>query len=153
MVLHVAVDVKRLFELGKKYPWPRPERCLVCKSSRLWGHGYVQRYFEGFTLPLWVHRLRCNDCHTVYTLRPDRFYRRFRYPVPTIILSLMTKIGRGFWLSFVPRQNQQYWLQGLAAQNLRFGGQPVPNLYLVKKMIASGLIPATHSFDCERLRL
>lgn len=153
LVLHVAVDVKRLFELGKKYPWPRPKRCLFCQSSRLWGHGYVQRYFEGFIRPLWVHRLRCGDCHTVYTLRPDLFYRRFRYPVRTILWSLMTKIGKGFWLSCIPRQNQQYWFQGLTLQNIRFGSQPVPDLDMAKKMIDSGVIPATHSFFCERLRL
>ena len=102
LVLHVAVDVQRLVELGKKYPWPRPERCLSCKSSRVWGHGYVQRYFEGFVRPLWIRRLRCPDCRTVYTLRPDLFYRGFRYSVRTILSSLTTKITDGFWLPSLP---------------------------------------------------
>jgi len=98
VVLHVAVDVQRLVELGKKYPWPRPTRCLSCRSSRVWGHGFVQRYFEGFVHPLWVRRLRCPDCHTVYTLRPDLFYRGFRYSVRTILSSLTSKISNCCWL-------------------------------------------------------
>jgi len=43
LILHVRVDEKRLRENGKLYPWPR--RCPRC-GGRLWGHGYVPRYFE-----------------------------------------------------------------------------------------------------------
>jgi hypothetical protein len=101
VILHVSVDVKKLCALGKSYPWPRPKRCFSCQSSRIWGHGYVLRYFEGFMQPLWVRRYRCPDCRTVYTLRPDLFPGGFPYSLWTILCSLMTKI---FLHSFIPSQ-------------------------------------------------
>lgn len=152
MVLHVAVDVQRLAELGKRYPWPRPKRCISCKSSRVWGHGYVLRYFEGFTHPLWIRRLRCPDCGTVYTLRPDLFYQRFRYSLAVVLASLMAKITDGFWLPSLPRQNQQYWYRGLRLQAVRFDNGPLTD-GLLEKIISSGFIPASHSFNCAMLRL
>ena len=153
MVLHVAVDVQKLVELGKKYPWPRPARCLSCTSSRLWGHGYVRRYFEGFVYPLWIRRLRCPDCRTVYTLRPDLFYRGFRYSVRTILSSLMTKITDNWWLPSLPRQNQQYWYKGLKLQSARFKSILSPDMETLKEIVNTGCVPASHSFNCAMLRL
>ena len=153
VVLHVAVDVQRLVELGKKYPWPKPKRCLACSSWRVWGHGYVLRYFEGFLLPLWIKRLRCPDCGVFYTLRPDLFYWRFRYSVRTILSSLTTKITDGFWLPSLPRQNQQYWYRGLRLQSLRTRNIVFPDMTALKEIISSGLVPVSHSFNCAMLRL
>jgi hypothetical protein len=153
VVLHVTVDVKRLSELGKKYPWPRPKRCLSCKSPRIWGHGYVQRYFEGFTHPLWIKRLRCPDCHTVYTLRPDLFYRGFQYSLITILCSLLAKITDHRWLSCIPRQNQQYWYKGLRLQTFRLRSVPSPDRDTMEEIISLGFIPSSHSLDCAILRL
>jgi hypothetical protein len=153
LVLHVAVDVQSLVELGKRYPWPRPSRCLSCSSSRLWGHGYVLRYFEGFVRPLWIRRLRCPDCHTVYTLRPDLFPRRFRYSLVTILSSLMSRITDHRWLPVLPRQNQQYWFTGLRTQSMRVKNILSPDTVTLNEIILSGFIPASHSFDCAMLRL
>ena len=128
-------------------------RCLSCGSSRIWGHGYVRRYFEGFLGPLWIRRLRCPDCRTVYTLRPDLFYRGFRYSLSTILSSLMTRITDHRWLSFLPRQNQQYWYKGLRFQCLRLRNVLPPDRDAVKEIIARGLIPVSHALDCAMLRL
>jgi hypothetical protein len=152
LVLQVAVDVQRLVELGKTYPWPKLTRCLSCNSSRIWGHGYVARYFEGFLLPAWVRRLRCPDCGTVYTLRPDVFYQRFRYPVRTILSSLHSKITGLCWLPSIPRQNQQYWLSGLKLQIMRLQNVLQLSVDILKDVILSGLIPSSHSFNCAILR-
>ncbi len=103
--------------------------------------------------PLWVRRLRCPDCGTVYTLRPDLFYRRFRSSVRTILSSLMTKIAGGFWLPELPRQNQQYWYKGLRLQVLRARSIVSPDLTALKEVISSGFVPASHSFECAMLRL
>jgi hypothetical protein len=111
LVLHFPVDVKQLSEAGKAYDWPRPLRCPGCGSSRLWGHGYAGRYFEGFCLPLWVKRYRCPECRAVHTLRPDAFLRALRYPAELIVSALRGKIaGRG-WLRSLSRQAQQSWLR------------------------------------------
>jgi hypothetical protein len=153
VVLQVAVNVKRLFALGKDYPWPRPKRCLSCHSSRIWGHGYVQRYFEGYTQPLWVKRLRCPDCHTVYTLRPDLFYRGFRYSLRTILSSLMKRVTGHGWLLWIPRQNQQYWYRGLLLQAQRLRNVLRPDMHTVREIISRGLVPVSHALDCAVLRL
>ena len=103
--------------------------------------------------PLWIRRLRCPDCGTVYTLRPDLFYRGFRYSVRTILSSLTTKITDGFWLPSLPRQNQQYWYRGLRLQALRTRNIIFPDMTALKEIISSGLIPVSHSFECAMLRL
>ena len=153
MVLPVAVDVKSLVELGKNYPWPKLLRCLSCSSSRVWGHGYVRRYFEGYLAPLWVKRLRCPDCHTVYTLRPDHFYPRFRYSLWTIFTSLMTKVVHHRFMPCLPRQNQQYWFKGLLFQAQRLRNIPSPDAATILEIISRGFIPASHALDCATLRL
>jgi len=153
LVLQVAINVKRLFELGKEYPWPRPERCLSCNSLRVWGHGYVQRYFDDYLQALWVKRLRCPDCRTVYTLRPDLFYRGFRYSFQTILSSLAKRMEHQCWLSYVPRQNQQYWYKGLLLQAQRFRTVLRPTMHTVREIISRGFIPVSHALDCAILRL
>ena len=153
MVLPVAVDVKSLGELGTKYPWPKLLRCRSCSSSRVWGHGYVLRYFEGYIEPLWVKRLRCPDCHTVYTLRPDCFYPRFRYSILIILSSLVTRIAYCRFMPCLPRQNQQYWYRGLLLQAQRLRRVRCPDMHTIKEIIASGFIPASHALDCATLRL
>ncbi len=153
MVLPVAVDVKSLVELGKKYPWPKLLRCFSCSSSRVWGHGYVRRYFEGYIQPLWVKRLRCPDCHTVYTLRPDRFYPRFRYSIWTILSSLVTRVAYDHFMPCLPRQNQQYWYGGLLLQAQRLRTMLSPDLASIQEIISRGFVPASHALDCATLRL
>ena len=93
------------------------------------------------------------DCRTVYTLRPDLFYRGFRYSVRTILSSLMAKITDGWWLPSLPRQNQQYWYKGLKLQATRFKNIVSPDTATVNEIILSGFIPASHSFNCAMLRL
>jgi hypothetical protein len=151
LVLHVAVNVQRLVELGKIYPWPRPKRCLSCGSGRVWGHGYAQRYFEGYVYPLWVKRFRCPDCSCVYTMRPDLFYRRFRHPSATILASLVTRLREHRWLSCLPRQNQQYWYSGFRLQVIRFSN--VPDTAVLDTVLSYGLVPVSHSLDCALMRM
>jgi hypothetical protein len=111
------------------------------------------RYFEGFICPLWVKRLRCPDCRTVYTLRPDLFCRRFRYSVRTILSSLTSRIADACWLPSLPRQNQQYWYGGLRFQAQRLRSIPFPDQDTLKAIILSGFVPSSHSLDCAMLRL
>ena len=113
----------------------------------------MQRYFEGFLLPLWVKRLRCPDCGVVYTLRPDLSYRGFRHYILTILFSLMTRMGDGRWLPSIPRQNQQYWFKGLRIQAQRLRNTLSLDMNVVKEIVSSGFIPASHSLNCAMLRL
>jgi hypothetical protein len=153
VVLHVAVDVKRLLELGKDYPWPRPTRCLSCSSGRVWGHGYVHRYFEEFVEPLWVKRFRCPECSAVYTLRPDLFFRGFRYSLVTIALSLVKKITEGRFLSCLCRQIQQYWYKGFIFQSSRERNVLIPDMGTLKATLLLPIVPVSRSVKCAYLRL
>jgi hypothetical protein len=154
LVLHVTVDVKGLFRLGTLYPWPRPSRCRLCGSRRIWGHGYVPRYFEGFILPLWIRRLRCPDCGTVYTLRPDGFVRGFRYSLATIVLSLAETItGKGPVPPRASRQARQYWLRALRFQASRTGNVPYPDMETLNALLARDIVPFTRSVHRAILRL
>lgn len=154
MVLHVAVNVKELFTLGRLYPWPRPDKCRLCSSKRIWGHGYVPRYFEGFIHPLWIRRLRCPDCGTVYTLRPDTFVRGFRYSLATIILSITAKItGKTPLIPPPSRQARQYWLKSLTFQASRTANCLNPDVAILCTLLSRDLIPFTRSIHCAILRL
>jgi hypothetical protein len=153
VVLHVSVDVKRLFELGKGYPWPRPKHCLSCSSRRIWGHGYVRRYFENFVEPLWVKRFRCPECGTVYTLRPDLFFKGFRYSLITIILSLIHKITDHRFLSSISRQMQQYWYRGFIFQSSRHRNVPSPDMDTLREIFSLPIVPVSRSLKCAYLRL
>lgn len=120
LILHLPVDVKRLWELGKGYPWPSVGRCPVCGGKRLWGHGYAGRYFEGFADFLWVKRYRCPECSAVHTSRPSDFLRGIRHCAGVVVSSLVSRLKTGFWLSSVVRQVQQYWYRSLRFFAFRF---------------------------------
>jgi hypothetical protein len=112
LILYFDIDVKLLEQMGEGYPWPRPPWCPRCRSPRLWGHGYVGRFFDGFEKALLLKRYRCPDCGAVHTLRPQFHDRRFQVIWFTIFLSLLKKITHGRWLVGISRQRQQYWWRG-----------------------------------------
>ncbi len=157
MVLHLAVDFKRLQEQGKEYRWPRPERCLECGRRRPWGHGYVGRCFDGCGEPLWMKRYRCPDCGTVYTLRPDSHYRGFWAPWRVILVALLGKLKGGRWIARVSRQRQQYWRQGLRRQLLLEGVTAVSRpgqvaASALKALVVRLIIVSTHSVSYRQIR-
>jgi len=153
LILHFAVDVKRLVEEGKDFCWRRPEQCPACQSRRLWGHGYVRRYFECCSGGVWIKRYRCPDCRSVHTLRPEGFYKGFYYSVLTILLSLFNRILHNRWLKCLSRQVQQYWWRGLRRQASRVHNVKVPDSHTLRQLLRKDIIPVTHSFQCEILRL
>jgi hypothetical protein len=152
LILHFAVDVKRLVLEGKQYPWLSPQRCPSCAGLRLWGHGYVLRYFEGLTYGLWMKRFRCPDCRAVHTCRPVGFYRGFSYSIDTILLSLLEKIHHGRWLRCLSRQSQQYWWRGFRVQASRLRNVINPGLFCLGALIRAGYIPSTHCVQRKILR-
>jgi transposase-like protein len=109
LILYFAVDVKRLYELGKGYPWQKPARCPVCRSDRLWGHGFVRRYFEPFEQPVWIKRYRCPDCGAVHTMRPDTYLEGLRYPLAVILLCLCIKTCSNRFAGLTYQLQQAWW--------------------------------------------
>ena len=107
---------------------------------RLWGHGYVARYFDGQPQPLWMKRWRCPDCCAVHTVRPEGYWRGFLSPWYLILASLSVKLHHQRWLSLASRQRQQYWMRGYLKQRQIAGG-----LTVVEQLHDAGIIVATHS--------
>jgi ribosomal protein S27AE len=107
---------------------------------RVWGHGYVARYFDGEPERLWMKRWRCPACGAVLTVRPSTHWRRFLCPWWLILASLMQKVLQGRWLSLCGRQRQQYWGTGYLKQRQLAGG-----LVGIEALHEMGIIVATHS--------
>jgi len=146
LILYFPIDVNLLETQGKQYPWPRPPWCPRCRSPRLWGHGYTERFFDGFQKALLLKRYRCSDCGAVHTLRPQLYDRRFQVIWFTIFLSLLKKITVGRWLSGWSRQRQQYWWRGFkkhASRKQNFSGETA--LATLDTLLEAEHLLATHS--------
>lgn len=117
MLWRVPVDLKQILAQGRHYPWPRPDNCLRCHNWHVWGHGYVQRYFDGFTGVILMKCYRCPSCGCVITLRPDSHFPRIRSSVQTIRSHLHHRLTQGCWSSSVLlRSRLRHWLANLRCQ-------------------------------------
>ena len=99
-------------EIGKEYPWPRPEECPKCLSPRMWRHGFVLRYFDDYAGQLWMLKYRCDDCGSVHTMRPLEYERMFRAQWFAIFFVLLKKIATGRWSTRFSKERQRYWMKG-----------------------------------------
>jgi hypothetical protein len=113
MVIFFPVILKELFHLGRQYPFPKPEKCPRCRSPRLWGHGYVEAFFDGFAQALLLRRYRCPECGCVIRLRPKGYFTRFQSSIFTIRSSIEQKIKTGRWLVGLSRTRQRHWYRSL----------------------------------------
>lgn len=146
LIVHCAVDVKILGELQRKYPWPRLGKCPKCSSVRLWRHGFVLRYLDGYADQLWMLRYRCPECGSVHTMRPSEYDRMFRAPWLLIFEVLLAKILFGRWTSGISKEKQRYWMKGFrlhASRQCNVSGV-VGQLRALGDMVG-GVILGTHS--------
>ena len=121
MIYFVSVLIKEIYALGKDYPWVRPCVCPRCGHYRLWGHGYAQRYFRGFSSCLFLKCYRCPACHCVLTLRPDSHFPRIRTSKEVIRDHLARHEAMGHWpRSDLPRSSLRYWFINLTRRTIAF---------------------------------
>ncbi len=145
LILYLSVDCSEILALGKAFHWPRPTRCPSCEGTRLWGHGFVLRYFDGVSGRIPLKRWRCPDCHAVHTVRPAAFWRCFLADKQSVISSLLSKEQQGRWLGRYSRQRQQYWWRGFRRQRAVLARR-----LSVRELVDLGRIAATHSIiHCE----
>ena len=78
MVIPVEAKLKQIVEQQRDYPWPRPEPCPRCQEPRVWGHGFVEAYFDQYACPVLLRRFRCPGCGCVMRLRPKGYFERFQ---------------------------------------------------------------------------
>lgn len=108
-ILLFRTDLEIIQEAGKNFFWKKPVNCPNCGISRLWGHGFVLRYFAGYASGIWMKRWRCAECHGVHTARPLQYSPGNQYPKRLQIKSLKAKLSGKTFLSEIPRQIQQHW--------------------------------------------
>lgn len=113
MVICFPVTLKQLLVLGRRYPWTKPDRCPRCSSYRLWGHGFVAAFFDGYNQAFWLKRYRCPDCGCVIRLRPRGYFRRFQAAIAIIRSSVESKAHRGRWIGGIGRTRQCHWFRYL----------------------------------------
>ncbi len=113
MIISFSVILKELFFLGRNYPWPRPDQCPRCNSSRTWGHGFVSACFDGYDQPFSLKRYRCPDCGCVMRMRPSGYFKGFQAPIKTIRASIFQKVHMGQWLPGILRTRQYHWFNSL----------------------------------------
>lgn len=117
MIDFVAVQLKEIFEQGKDFQWVRPAACLKCHHYKVWGHGFVPRFFDGFVFCLYMKCYRCPLCRCVMTSRPDSHFSRIRCCKETIRALLALRITTGRWQpSSLPSSRMRHWMANLARQ-------------------------------------
>jgi hypothetical protein len=146
LIVYLSVDCNKISSAGKAFRWPRPSQCPNCWGLRLWGHGYVSRYFDGQPEMLWMKRWRCPECAAVHTSRPIEYWRGFWAQAATIYASLRERIENRRWLQELPRQRQEYWWKGFGITQLVRGAHVD-----VELLLSSNLIVATHSLSYREI--
>lgn len=145
IIVYVSIDFNKLQEKKKNYPWPRLDQCPSCEGTRVWGHGYVLRFFDGYETGVWLKRYRCPECKAVHTSRPETHYRGFWASWKTILLCLFEKGTNNRWLSVLSRQRQQYWWGGFVKQASRQCNLQQDPLWALMKLFVQNIILSTHS--------
>jgi hypothetical protein len=145
MISYICVLLKDIFKQGRKYSWPRPEKCPKCGSTRIWGHGYVDALFEGYSKALQLKRYRCPCCGCVICLRPSSHLSRFQTSTQKIKSIIATRIKEGRWPPGVSRQRSGYWLRSLKRKAFYlFGFHSGKNLMKVfDYLLLSGVNPVS----------
>ncbi len=117
MLLYCVVELEKLQELGKAYPWERPHHCPRCRSRRLWGHGTVLRYVNLCSVGIYLKRYQCQECQSVHTIWPSTHLGGGMYDQETIRRSLTFRLEHGHYAHHIaPRETQHYWYTNLRRQ-------------------------------------
>jgi hypothetical protein len=112
LILFVEAAVKSIFELGRSFPWAKPDSCPRC-GGRLWRHGFTTRYFDECAHPLFMRRYRCRDCRLLLTTRPVDYLSRFQTSIADIRDCLTHRFQQCRWKKNRSTSRQRHWLKGL----------------------------------------
>ena len=147
MILPVVVVLKEIYEKGRDYLWPRPEVCPCCKARRLWGHGFVLAYFDGFASGVLLRRYRCSQCRCVIRLKPQGYFDRFQSSIETIRAIICDLVEKKLSFSGVSRTRKAHWLKALKRKARAYFGDPFENRVLgaFDRLIEMGRIPVSRS--------
>ncbi|KPA12355.1 hypothetical protein MHK_007435 [Candidatus Magnetomorum sp. HK-1] len=146
MIKFIEINLDELKDKGRDYPWKRPDNCSRCGNYKVWGHGFVESYFDGFKNPLILKRYRCPVCGCVICYRPITYFKRFQSPIQTIKDCISFRLNTGRWPIGLPKSRQGHWLRSLKKRVIAFLGNTWCNLidafdYLLKM----GQIPVSRT--------
>jgi len=123
MIVSVLVSIKEIVAKGRDFPWPRPAVCPRCDGNRVWGHGFVSAFFDGFVDGVLLRRYRCPDCHCVLRLRPSDFFKRFQASIETIRDCIFYRLNNSRWPKAISHTRQGHWLRALYRKTLAYFGR------------------------------
>lgn len=103
--------------MGRNYSWKKPGTCPKCNGIRLWGHGYVEAYFdEAGSQSVLLKRYRCPQCRVVIRLRPVGYWKRIQAAVTTVGQQVLGRLEKGRWPPGSNPARGRHWLRGLRRQ-------------------------------------
>jgi hypothetical protein len=149
MILFVSVVLNAVFLEGVNYPWPRPEKCPACNHYKIWGHGFVGRFFSGFSVALPIKRFRCPFCGKVIILRPDTHFSRIQTPVAGIRQCLATRIETGRWPQGEGGPRNRHWLRHFRRKaQIFFPEVKQLAISLFDQFVMADCVPVSQSIKC-----
>jgi len=143
MIIPVSVILNDIFQQGRKFNWKKPAKCPRCHSVRVWGHGFVAAFFDGFGESLWLRRYRCPDCKCILRMKPEGYFRRFRVPIATVRTCLRDRLSNGPWLWSLSKSRQRHWLSALKRKAAAFFGMGTDLMSAFDKLMRRGQIPVS----------
>lgn len=145
MIISVCVDLKQIFLQGREFKWIKPDNCLRCGSVRLWGHGFVSAYFDGFGQALLLRRFRCPDCRCVVRMKPLGYFPRFQAGIAKIRICLCSRLFSGNWLKDLSKSRQRHWLSALKRKSAAFFSVGEHLIDAFDRLIEMGRIPVSRA--------
>lgn len=143
MIHFVDAFLKDIFRMGRDYPWERPERCPNCGNWKVWGHGFVSAFFQGYSSPIFLKRYRCPVCRCIIRLRPASHFSRFQSSRHTIRSALLCRINKGRWPSGSCKARQRYWLRNLIRSMKAYLDWGTPLNKVFDLLLGQGKVPVT----------
>ena len=145
MILPVSVVLNEICRQGRHFKWPRPECCPRCGSVRVWGHGFVAAFFDGYDQCVYLRRYRCPDCRCVIRLKPQGYFNRFRARIDTIRACICHRLSEGRWIGKMSRSRQRHWLCALRKKAMGFFGFGCSLIEAFDRLMTMGHIPVSRT--------
>jgi len=140
MILSVCAKLKDIYEQGRNFNWDKPDRCPQCGCMRVWGHGFVSAYFDGFMECFHLRRFRCPDCGCVMRIKPEGYFKRFHVPIEVIYDCLSRRLETGRWDDLFGKSRQRHWLSGLKKKAMAWFGTGKGLLAAFRELTGMGII-------------
>lgn len=143
MILSVCAKLNDIYQQGTRYKWIKPSVCPRCGSVKIWGHGFVLAYFDGFLEGLLLRRFRCPDCRCIIRMKPKGYFQRFHAAIHTIHSCLRSRLSGGKWDRTLSLTRQRHWLCALKRKAAAMLGLYVDLPEAFERLMQQGIVPVS----------